>query len=133
MHPEELKIAWSTSSDQSSFLVALGPEEVEVKELGAVTLVGETTMGEVGVRTGRAAVFGLLSPLISALMDLFQARVGANRGVLEDAPWGGPTDSNVDLATSASWLVEEAGDVSSTSTVHARTRGSTTPVYYTIG
>ena len=132
MHLEELKIVWSTSSDQSSFLEALGLEEVEDEELGAVTSAGETTTAEVGVRTGRAAVFILLSPLISALMDLFQIGVGANRGVLEGAPWGGPTDSNVDSATSTSWVVE-AGDVSSASIVHARTRGSTTPVYYTIG
>ena len=90
----------SVSSDQSSLLRAPGFEGEEDEEAGAATSVTETAVIEVTARTGRAVVF--LSPLMKALIDFFQAGVGANREVLEVASWEEPTDSAVDPTAATS-------------------------------
>jgi len=91
------------------------------------TSVMETAVAEVRARTGRTAVF--LSPLMRALIEFFQARVGANLEILEGASWEEPADSAVDPTAATSWTAGSGtGRDSLASIVHARTRGSTASV-----
>jgi len=91
------------------------------------TSVTETAVAEVRARTGRAAVF--LSPLMRALIDFFQAGVGANLEILEGASRGELADSAVDPTAAMSWAAGSgAGRDSLASIIHARTRGSTASI-----
>lgn len=83
---------------------ASGFEGEEDEEARATISVTETTVAEVKARTGRTAVF--LSPLMRALIDFFQAGVGVNLEILEDASREGPTDSAVDPTAATSWAAE---------------------------
>jgi len=113
-------------------LRAPGFEGEEDEEAGAATSVTETAVIEVTARTGRAVVF--LSPLMKALIDFFQAGVGANREVLEVASWEEPTDSAVDPTAATSWTTESGAERDSlASIVHTSTRGSTASIYYVTG